>query len=192
MKDKQSLRKEYEAKRLLLSDEEVHDLSLQIANNVLKLDIWDQSLFHLFLTIQSKNEVKTEYILQVIQGRDKNVVLSRSDFETFELRHFLLTDQTAIKVNQYGIPEPQGDSLQIREEEIDVVFIPLLTIDKYGNRVGYGKGFYDRFLAKCRPSTIKVGISFFEPLNFAIPMEGTDIPLDQLVTPKGVITFNSL
>ncbi|BAO54486.1 5-formyltetrahydrofolate cyclo-ligase [Nonlabens marinus S1-08] len=174
-----------------MSNEEVHGLSLQIANNVLKLDIWDQSLFHLFLPIQTKNEVRTEYILQVIQGRDKNVALSRSDFETFELRHFLLTDQTTIKVNEYGIPEPKGDDFEIKDEDLDVVFIPLLAVDKYGNRIGYGKGFYDRFLAKCRPNTIKVGISFFEPLNFTITTNDTDMPLDQLVTPKGVVKFRS-
>jgi 5-formyltetrahydrofolate cyclo-ligase len=189
MKDKKSLRKEHEAKRALLSDDEVHTLSIQIANNVLKLDVWSERLFHLFLPIHSKREVRTEYILQVIQGRDKNVAISRSDFETMELRHFLLTDQTVIKVNQYGIPEPQGDEFEVKAKDLDVVFIPLLAVDKYGNRVGYGKGFYDRFLAQCRPDTIKVGISFFEPLQFTIQSNENDVALDQLVTPNGVIKF---
>ncbi|WP_194851879.1 5-formyltetrahydrofolate cyclo-ligase [Nonlabens antarcticus] len=189
MKSKVNLRKEYLAKRADLSEEDIHELSVCIANNTLKLDIWDQKLFHLFLSIDIKNEIRTEYILQILQGRDKNVALSRSDFKTSELRHFLLTDQTVIKINEYGIPEPQENEFEIDAKDMDVVFIPLLAADSSGNRVGYGKGFYDRFLSKCRSNTIKIGLSFFEPLDFEIATESTDIPLNQLVTPKGIVRF---
>jgi 5-formyltetrahydrofolate cyclo-ligase len=192
MKDKKSLRKEYKQKRAVLSEDEVHALSLQIANNVLKLDIWEERLYHLFLSMDGQNEVRTEYILQVLQGRDKNVAISKSNFETLELKHYLLTDQTAIKVNEYGIPEPVGEDLQIDVKEIDVVFIPLLVVDNKGNRVGFGKGFYDRFLASCRPTTKKIGISFFPPLNFAIESNEFDVPIDQLVTPDSVFSFTKL
>lgn len=189
MKDKKSLRKEFQAKRDQLSDDDVHELSLDIANNILKMDIWSQRVFHLFLPIDGKKEVRTEYIMQVLQGRDKNIVLSKSNFQTMELKHYLLTDQTVIKVNNYGIPEPDGSEFEVEPKQLDVVFIPLMAVDKNGTRIGYGKGFYDRFLSKCRLNTIKIGVSLFEPLDFVIVPDDNDIPLNQLVTPYGIHDF---
>ena len=63
------------------------------------------------------------------------------------MTHFLLTDNTKIKKNQYNIPEPIN-GLEVPTKKIDVVFVPLLAFDKKGNRVGYGKGFYDKFLIR--------------------------------------------
>ena len=105
-----------------------------------------------------------------------------------EMTHFLLTDNTLIKQNTWGVPEPQN-GLPVPNSEIDVVFIPLLAYDKKGHRVGYGKGFYDRFLSKCRPETIKVGLSFFEPEALIENLDPTDIPLDFCVTPHQVYRF---
>lgn len=189
MKDKKSLRKEFQLKRDALSDDDIHSLSLDIANNLLNLNIWDQRVFHLFLPIAGKKEVCTEYIMQILQGKDKNIVLPKSDFNTMELKHYLLTDQTVLKVNEYGIPEPVGSSFEVEPKQLDVVFIPLLAVDKKGTRVGYGKGFYDRFLKECRSNTIKIGVSFFEPLDYVIAPDQFDIPLNQLVTPKNIHHF---
>ncbi|KQC32048.1 5-formyltetrahydrofolate cyclo-ligase [Nonlabens sp. YIK11] len=189
MKSKRSLRKEYQDKRERLSEDNIHKLSLDIANNILKLDIWSFKNFHLFLPIENKKEVQTEYIMQVLQGRDKNIVLSRSDFKTMEMRHFLLTDQTVIRNNNYGIPEPEGDDFEVDPKQLDVIFVPLLAVDHNGSRIGYGKGFYDRFLNQCRPNALKIGVSFFEPLDEEILANQTDVSIDQLVTPYSVITF---
>ena len=73
--------------------------------------------------------------------------------------------------------------------KIEVVFIPLLTFDKTGQRVGYGKGFYDQFLAQCKPSTLKVGLSFFEPEIYIEDLLPTDIPLDYCITPNQTYHF---
>ncbi|PRP67439.1 5-formyltetrahydrofolate cyclo-ligase [Nonlabens agnitus] len=189
MKSKRSLRKEYQDKREQLTDDDIHKLSLDIANNILELDIWGYKNFHLFLPIENKKEVQTEYIMQVLQGRDKNIVLSRSDFKTMEMRHFLLTDQTVIKKNNYGIPEPEGDDFEVDPKQLDVIFVPLLAVDHNGSRIGYGKGFYDRFLHLCRPNALKIGVSFFEPLDEKIPIDQNDVSIDQLVTPNSVSVF---
>ena len=185
---KNELRTKYTQLRQKLSEATIDDLSLQIANQIIHLDIWQHSFYHLFLPIETKNEVNTEYILQVLAGKDKNIVLSVSDFSTREMTHFLLTDTTTIKKNKYNIPEPV-DGLEVPVSKINVVFVPLLAFDDKGNRVGYGKGFYDQFLSKCQPETIKIGVSFFEAETLILNTLFTDIQLDYCVTPTKVYNF---
>ena len=185
---KKELRTKYNALRQKLSEATIEDLSLQIANKIIHLDIWQHSFYHLFLPIETKKEVNTEYILQVLAGKDKNIVLSVSDFSTREMTHFLLTDATKIKKNIYNIPEPV-DGLEVPVSKINVVFVPLLAFDKKGNRVGYGKGFYDQFLSKCQPETIKIGLSFFEAENSIIDIFEKDVRLDFCITPKKCYRF---
>lgn len=186
--NKKELRKTYKSLRNALSLNEVDDLSIEIANQVLKLPIWDYTFYHIFLTIEAQKEVNTDYILNILSGKDKNILISKSDFETHSMTHFLLTDNTRIKKNHYNIPEPV-DGIEIADKKIDVVFIPLLAYDNLGNRVGYGKGFYDRFLAKCKPNTIKIGLSFFEAEYQTIDAIENDIPLNYCVSPNKVYHF---
>lgn len=186
--DKKEVRKKYKELRKNLSEDTIEELSLQIANQLIRLDIWQHSFYHLFLPIESQSEVNTEYILQVLAGKDKNVVISKSDFDTREMTHFLLTDNTTIKKNEYDIPEPI-DGLEVPVSKIDVVFVPLLAFDAKGNRVGYGKGFYDKFLAECKPEVLKIGLSFFESENLISDVLNTDIQIDLCVTPTKVYNF---
>ena len=185
---KKELRQKYKELRKQLSENDIEEWSLQIANQLIRLDIWQHSFYHLFLPIESQKEVNTEYVLQVLAGKDKNIVLSKSDFSTREMTHFLLTDNTTIKKNAYDIPEPI-DGLEVPVSKIDVVFVPLLAFDEKGNRVGYGKGFYDKFLAECKPEILKIGVSFFEPENIIPDVLNTDIQLDLCITPTKVYNF---
>lgn len=70
-----------------------------------------------------------------------------------------------------------------------MVLIPLLAFDKKGYRVGYGKGFYDRFLADCRPDVVKVGLSVFEPIDEIADLNEFDIKMDFCITPNRVWQF---
>ena len=188
--NKSELRKKYKALRQNLSQEQIENLSIEIANQLLRMDIWQKTYYHLFLTIESQKEVQTEFILNVLFAKNKEVVVSKSNFEDNSLSNYLLTENTQLKVSNYGIPEPQN-GLPVPEEMIDVVFIPLLAFDKQGNRVGYGKGFYDSFLAKCKPDTIKIGLSFFEAISKIEGVFEGDIPLDYCVTPSEVYHFEN-
>lgn len=185
---KKDLRKKYKTLRSELSVADIDHLSIAIANQVLKLPIWQFNFYHIFLAIEEQKEVNTDYILNILSGKDKHIVISKSDFETGLMTHFLLTDNTIIKKNNYNIPEPV-DGIEILNDKIDVVFIPLLGFDTLGNRVGYGKGFYDRFLAKCKPVTIKIGLSFFEAETIINDVFESDIKLDYCVTPNRVYGF---
>lgn len=185
---KKDLRKKYKDLRVALSHETIEDQSLAIANRLVSLDIWDKTYFHLFLTIEEQKEIDTVFILQILAGKDKEIVVSKSDFSTLEMTHYLLTDNTKFKKNNYNIPEPI-DGIEVPVSKIDVVFVPLLAFDLNGNRVGYGKGFYDNFLSNCKPETIKIGLSFFEAEDKIEDISQNDIQLDFCVTPKRIFTF---
>ncbi|TDW46015.1 5-formyltetrahydrofolate cyclo-ligase [Flavobacterium sp. 270] len=188
MSNKKALRLHYKNLRKDLSFDEVEEKSLAVANNVIQLPIWDKTYFHVFLPIEEQKEVNTEYILHLLSGKDKEIVVSKSDFETRGMTHFLLTDNTKIKKNEYNIPEPVN-GLTVPSQTIDVVFVPLLAFDVLGNRVGYGKGFYDKFLSECKPETIKIGLSFFESEDKIEDVFDLDIKLDYCVTPLKVYEF---
>lgn len=187
--NKKELRLKYKEARQQLSDSDIESKSLAIANRLLELDIWNNTYFHLFLTIEKQKEINTEFILQILSGKDKEIVVSKSDFETRMMTHFLLTDNTKFVINEYNIPEP-SKGLEVPVNKIDVVFIPLLAYDKQGNRVGYGKGFYDNFLIQCRSETIKIGLSFFEPEELIQDVLEKDIRLDYCITLEKIYAFN--
>lgn len=186
--NKIDLRKKYKALRKQLSDVEIEQKSLMIANQLLKLAIWDKTNYHLFLTIERQKEIETDFVLQILAGKDKNCIVSKSNFDTRELIHYLLTDSTKFIKNDYGIPEPI-DGIEVSVNKIDVVFVPLLAFDTKGNRVGYGKGFYDIFLQKCNPDTVKIGLSFFEAETVINEILDTDVQLNYCVTPSNIYKF---
>lgn len=184
---KKQLRISYRNKRTLLDSALIQNYSIQIANKALQLPIWHFFYFHLFLTIDRNKEILTEPLLTILQGKDKNVVVPKM-VSNLQLEHFLLLDNTTLVPNALGIPEPT-EGIAIAEEKLDVVFVPLLAFDKKGNRVGYGKGYYDAFLQKCRPDVIKIGLSFFEASEEIKDVNELDVPLDYCITPNTTYHF---
>lgn len=188
MVSKAVLRKKYKSFRSELSDTKIEELSLGISNKLLSLDIWNYEFYHIFLTIKNLKEINTDFILSILSGKDKNIVISKSDFKSRTLQNFLLTDATKIQLNKYNIPEPVN-GIEINNSKVEVVFVPLLAFDKKGNRIGYGKGFYDNFLSSCKPETIKIGLSFFDVEKDLFTVLSTDIALNYCVTPNNIFKF---
>ena len=186
--NKATLRTHYKRLRKALSEERIEDDSLQIANQMLLLPIWDHEFYHIFLSIIEHKEVNTDYLLNILSGKDKHIVISKSNFTTREMSHVLLTDNTKIKKNKWHIPEPIN-GIPIASQHIDVVFVPLLAFDLNGHRVGYGKGFYDRFLKNCKADTLKIGVSFFEAETQISDILESDITLDYCITPEKIYRF---
>ena len=102
--NKKQLRVEFKNRRNNLSLEEINDYSIQIANLVIKLPIWDHSFYHVFLSIKPLKEVNTEPLLAILTGKDKNIIVSKTDFETQTMSHVLLQDNTILKLNSRNIP----------------------------------------------------------------------------------------
>lgn len=189
MAEKNRLRLKYKKLRENLSEDFIHEMSLQLANQALKVPIWDKTYYHIFLPISEKKEVNTEYLMHILQGKDKSMVVSKANFSTGEMEHYLLQENTVLKTSPYGIPEPVA-GIEISPKMLEVIFVPLLAYDVIGHRIGYGKGFYDRFLAKCNPDAVFVGLSFFEPEPEVFSV-ATDIPLNFCITPKKLFDFQN-
>lgn len=187
---KSDLRSKYRNWKKSISDSSLSASSLAIANASLAIPIWNYDYYHIFLPISQQKEVDTHFILTILQGKDKNVVLPKVT-GNHSLKHYLLTDATRFRTNRWNIPEPI-DGIEIPIDKIDVVFIPLLAFDKSGNRVGYGKGFYDIFLRECRKEVKKIGVSLFEAEDSIEDINAYDIPLDYCITPKKIYSFSVL
>jgi len=185
--DKSQIRKQYKSLREGLSKTQIENRSISIANRCLELPIWNKQIMHIFLSIENQKEVDTSFLRTLLQGKDKEIVIPKI-IDSVRLQHFLLTDHTLFKKNSLGIPEPVS-GIEIKPSIIDVVFIPLLSFDSKGNRVGYGKGYYDRFLLNCKEECLKIGLSFFEEEQCVFDVEDTDIPLDFCVTPIQIYQY---
>lgn len=174
--------------RDLLSNEDRRDRNRSIFLHLKKLPIWDYDYYHLFLPIEINKEVSTDPIIDLLRQSGKNIVVPKV-INGEELEHFLLEENTVLELNPWGIPEPVGGK-RVAVDQIDLVFVPLLAFDKSGHRVGYGKGYYDRFLASCRADVLKIGLSFFEPVEKIGDINRNDIALDHCVSPAAVYSFS--
>jgi 5-formyltetrahydrofolate cyclo-ligase len=186
------LRKEMLQKRLAYDAAEITRKSQQIANHFFaQFTLAAINTIHIFLPIQRQNEIDTWPIIRKLQKDYPHiqVVASVSDLAEFTLTHHWLLPETELVQNKWGIPEPQG-AQAVAVEKIDMVLVPLLAFDAQGHRVGYGKGFYDRFLALCRPETIKVGLSLEEPVAIITDIHPGDTALDYALTPTNVHQFS--
>src|SRR5690554_90094 len=133
---KNELRKKYKKLRNDLSFETIEDLSLKIANQTLKLPIWEHENYHVFLSIEEHKEVQTDVLLHILSWKDKNIIVSRSEFETRKKTNGLVTDNVNNKENEWNIPEPQN-GISGNHQINDLVFVPLLAYDMQGkpNRI---------------------------------------------------------
>ena len=179
-------RKKYLDLRKKLDNVQILSKSVSISNNLLDLPLWEHNFYHIYLPIKEKNEVDTMPIINILNNKKKKVLIPKSDFNNTTMKSFLLNDNTVLKKNNYGITEP------INNEEflgrIDVIFIPLVAYDLIGNRVGYGKGFYDKFLRNQNNKILRVGLSFFNPEK-RIKIDEHDENLDFCVTPNRIFSF---
>ena len=179
-------RKKYLDLRKKLDNVQIISKSISISNNLQDLPIWEHNFYHIYLPIKEKNEVDTMPIINILNNKKKKVLIPKSDFNNTTMKSFFLNDNTVLKKNNYGINEP------INNEEflgrIDVIFIPLVAYDLIGNRVGYGKGFYDKFLKNQNNKILRVGLSFFNPEK-RIKIDEHDENLDFCVTPNRIFSF---
>lgn len=104
------------------------------------------------------------------------------------MQAILTNEHTQFATNKWGIYEPTEGDLLV-PERIDLVFVPLIICDRAGYRVGYGKGFYDRFLTDCRKNVVTIGFSYFDPITKISDTQSFDVPLNYCITPQNRYEF---
>lgn len=189
---KTDIRNTYNEKRLQLSasqKEKMDDLML-IQFQKLAIDI--SALIMTYSPIKKLNEFDPQLITDYCYFKNPNqqlfypVMVERDG--NCEMGAMIVDDNTFFETNKFGVDEPI-DGIDMIPTEIDIVIVPLLSFDKKGNRVGYGKGYYDRFLKLCRRDCIKIGFSYFDPIVKIDDINQYDIKLDYCITPERIFTF---
>jgi 5-formyltetrahydrofolate cyclo-ligase len=186
---KQEARKIYLQKRLDLSEGEYQQLNLQLYHQFFtQLDLSFIKCIHIFLPIESKREPDTWPIIERIRREFPHIRISIPKVVSDELENIYFEGVHQLKKNKWGILEPQ-QGMPTPTEEIDMVMVPLLAFDEKGNRVGYGKGFYDKFLVQCRLDCKKTGLSLFQPIERIGDVGSHDLRLTNCLTPSGHFLF---
>ena len=184
---KKELRLNFTTRRKKFSQEEVNAFSNSIGHLVRKIPIWDQQNYHIFLSIEKNKEIVTTPIINFLRQQNKRIIVPKIN-DSQELDSIVLLPDTRLEENHWCIPEP-SDGSEIDPKMIDVVFVPLLVFDKTGHRVGYGKGFYDKFLKSCREDVLKIGLSYFEVVDQISDINPNDIVMNYCVTPEKIYSF---
>jgi 5-formyltetrahydrofolate cyclo-ligase len=185
---KSDLRQLYLSKQKTISAEERASASQQIADRFFSaFDLAGVRCLHSFVPIEKFNEVNTRPIFAKLWRDFPHIetVVPRVDFKTREIRNLRFTHVTELVRNAWDIDEPADDEF-VETEMIDVVLVPGLSFDTDGHRVGYGKGFYDRLLKDCRPDCVKIGLSYFEPVERIDDIHEGDVSLDFVITQTAV------
>ena len=188
MKNKLTLRKEAIAKRNALTEHAFKAANESLLKHFKTLSLTDVKAIHLFLPIEKYREPNTFIIIDWLRANhpEITIVVPKADFVLNLMSQHVYDGKDNLQHNAYQILEPKGDKLFLGIP--DLVLIPLLAFDKRGYRVGYGKGFYDRFLENI--ATQKIGLSFFDAAEEIIDVHLNDIKLDKCITPNGIIEFN--
>ncbi|MFT6867162.1 MAG: 5-formyltetrahydrofolate cyclo-ligase [Cyclobacteriaceae bacterium] len=144
---------------------------------------------HVFLPIARNKEFDSWDLVKKLNDHGIEVQLSVSDFATFKMNHFIYHRDLRFESNKFDIPEPVGGKAA-DISKVEMILIPLLASDKKGNRIGYGKGFYDRLLSDLLSKPLKVGVNL-APLFDHFPFsEDHDIKLDFCITPNQIYNCN--
>ena len=187
---KKELRDIYKKKRAVLGEAEADKMQDLIMIRFQQLPLPFLHYLHTYLPMDIQKEVDTRSVVQFLKFSNPglHIVVPKTGTEGNSMTHYLYDEHTVLVENRYHIMEPAGGE-RVASSDIDLVLVPLLAFDERGNRVGYGKGFYDRFLAECRKDVIKVGLSFFEAESLIKDTDEFDIPLTYCVTPQKVYEF---
>ncbi|MBA2250187.1 MAG: 5-formyltetrahydrofolate cyclo-ligase [Chitinophagaceae bacterium] len=187
---KAELRIKYKEKRKNITASQKLKWDDLILINFQKIELSFINCVHTYLAAGEQNEIDTENILRYLKFINPEMLISvpKIDAVTGQLDHYIYDENLQMAINSFGIPEPL-DGEKILPSAFDLILVPMLAFDSRGYRVGYGKGFYDKFLQGCRADVIKIGLSYFEPVDAIGDINEFDIPLNYCVTPQSIYQF---
>lgn len=189
---KSEIRKLYKAKRLQLTASEKGKMDDLMWIHFQRLPLNIPSVIMTYAPFEKLSEFDPQLITDYCFFKNIDAALLypviSTEIAECEMQAVHVDDNSLFETNQYGIDEPIG-GVPIPADAIDLSIIPLLAFDKIGNRVGYGKGYYDRFLDKCNKHCIKIGFSYFDAIDMIDDLSPFDIRLDYCITPERIFTF---
>jgi len=187
---KNELRRIYREKRLGLTAAERNKLEDLMLIQFQQLNIDIPALIMTYAAMEKYHEFDPQLITDYCYFKNPAQTLFYPVVDTEEDNMYcvVVNDETVFTTNKFGVDEPV-DGLVMFPEEIDLVIVPLLAFDVKGNRVGYGKGYYDKFLKECREDVVKVGVSFFDAVPNIKDINGFDVKLDHCITPERIYSF---
>jgi 5-formyltetrahydrofolate cyclo-ligase len=143
-----------------------------------------------FYPIEQNNEVNAFLITEYLHFRNPNLQICypKTNLKDCTMQAIICNADSIFEANEYNIPEPLDTEIA-DPTSIDLVIMPMLAFDTKGNRVGYGKGYFDRYLKECRDDCIKVGFSYFDPIEAIDDANEFDVPLDFCITPQRIYVF---
>jgi 5-formyltetrahydrofolate cyclo-ligase len=181
--NKKILRDHARAIRASLSPAEIWEKSERICRNL--IDVLD-SENPLMVYISKPREVHTRALIDHLLAQGKTIVVPIIEKDTKTLRLSYLDDPAVLSQSTFNVSEPVGHELPAQASDVKAVIIPMLAFDKRGNRLGYGAGYYDRFLTT-HPHLTRIGIAFACQELAEIPADPTDAGMDMIVTDTGII-----
>ena len=187
---KKEIRKEYSKKRLALSDEVLNEMTAAMLENFRTINLEGVQLLLSYHPLAERKEFNVALCeqLHLLNNPSAQIAWPRLEEDMVTMQAVAVNKETILVKNRFNIFEPSGDEI-VQPQLIDAVFVPLLAFDMRGYRVGYGKGFYDRFLARCAQDVVKIGFSFFEAIEMIDDINEFDVPLNYCITPLRVYEF---
>ncbi len=180
---KQALRDDAKHKRRAISEDENIKKSARICSHILELiDGCDPVMAY----VSKPPEVDTRPLIGELLREGRRVVVPIIEKETRTLRLSYLRDTSMLVTSTFNVPEPIGNEIPAKASDIRTVIVPLLAFDRRGNRLGYGAGYYDRFLAQ-NPGVRKIGVAFSCQEADSVPRDENDVRIDIVVTENEVI-----
>ena len=188
--ERQDLRKKVLQARDMLNADERHEKSLSVMNNFWNLPEMKQWTT-LFIYVDFRSEVETLELIKSCLSQGKRVAVPLVDASAVCMIPLLIKDPVKdLGPGYYDIPEPDPrKSLPVAAEEIDAAIIPGSVFDINGGRLGYGGGYYDRFLVNDAPQAKRIGFAFEVQVVEKVPVLPHDQPLDILITEKRTVNI---
>jgi 5-formyltetrahydrofolate cyclo-ligase len=187
---KNTVRKEFLQRRMDILEEELQQQTALMGFQFRKLALPPVKYLLSYYPVVSRREFDVSVCEDILKERNPmmRVTWPKIHVDTLDMEAGLVEKDGLFIKNRFNILEPISGAI-VLPQQLDVVFVPLLAFDTRGFRVGYGKGYYDKYLARCRTNTIKIGFSFFEAVEYIEDIDDFDVPLNYCITPHRIYEF---
>jgi 5-formyltetrahydrofolate cyclo-ligase len=182
---KSEWRKKMKCMLVSMEDHDKLTKSERVSQHLFQTDLW-KNCTSIGITVSRKNELHTNLIIEQgwKEGKSVSVPKCWSADKSMEFRELLSYDELENVYMDLYEPKTERTKL-IPSENIDLLIVPGLVFDKKGYRIGYGGGYYDRYLQNFKGRTVSLAFSF--QITERLPHESFDIPVQQMITENGVM-----